>query len=332
MATDIIQVNYEAIHDITKRLLHLQERQHSMTHELNHLLDSLQHTGWSGKAADKMIAEMNDIVFPSLKRLENVLEKTSDSLKQVVSVMRIGEEEAGKLFRAQGSNGGGNDVVSKGLEMGKLIGEALKGNLKPNFLSDHVIGEGWTFTSHPGFMKDEFLVQQSGACMLYGPMNLLVQHGIDISQAEADQIYTDLSAKYGITENFPLEAVYDIFDQYGVDYEYGNFKERILGADFSPLLGTNEAAAEAFLVEQISQGKSVFVTSETDDIFGATLNGSANAGHAYTIVGVQQDDTGKVTNVLAVTNWANEPYRQIPMEHFMKDWMELLQGEYFIVK
>ena len=55
-------------------------------------------------------------------------------------------------------------------------------------------------------------------------------------------------------------------------------------------------------------------------------------GHAYTIVGVQQDQTGKVTNVLAVTNWQNEPYRQIPMDAFMKDWMEFLQGEYFIVK
>ena len=324
MATDIIQINYEAIHDITKRLLHLQERQQTMTHELSHLLDSLQHTGWSGKAADKMFREMNDVVFPSLKRLEAVLEKASDSLKQVASVIRIGEEEAGKLFRVQGNN----DGASKGLEVGKLLGEAVKEMLKPSFLSAHVTGQGWTFTRHPGFMKDEFLVQQSGACMLYGPMNLLVQSGIDISQAEADQIYNDLSAKYQIIDNFPLEAVHDIFDRYGVEYEYGNFKERVLGADMSPLLGTDEAAAEAFLVEQISQGKSVFVTSDTDDIFGATTD----VGHAYTIVGVQQDQTGKVTNVLAVTNWQNEPYRQIPMDAFMKDWMEFLQGEYFIVK
>ncbi len=325
MATDTIQINYEAIHAITKRLLDLQDRQQTMRHDLSHLLDSLQHTGWSGKAADKMIREMTDTIFPSLKQLENVLEKTSDSLKQVASVIRTGEEEAGKLFRVQGS-------APNGFDMGKLVGEAIKDVLKPSFLSAHVTGEGWTFTRHPGFMENEFLVQQSGACMLYGPMNLLVQSGIDISQAEADQIYNDLSAKYQIIDNFPLEAVHDIFAQYGVDYEYGTFKERVLGADFSPLLGADEAAAEAFLVEQISQGKSVFVTSGTDDIFGANLKGEPDAGHAYTIVGVQQDGTGKVTNVLAVTNWKIEPYRQIPMDVFMKDWMDLMQGEYFIVK
>lgn len=175
-------------------------------------------------------------------------------------------------------------------------------------LRDEVSGEGWSLVNNEGFQKDELLDQVGGSCTIYGIMNLLVQEGIDISQEEADAILAEMTRRYGRGDRFPLEAAELILDRYDVDYTLGSFAGNNGQVD--------SAAAEQFLIDNLDQGNSVYVWTETDDTFGV-----ANSGHAYTVTGVQTDSNGKLMHVLVATNWDPPSDLQvIDADAFMDDW------------
>jgi len=317
-------MDYDAIQQVVRRLEGLYDHHQTTRQTLKTLLESLQNGGWTGQGAKKFFDEMNAEMLPSLVRLEGVFESVARSLLDVSGVMREAEEKAGNLFRSQG---GGNISVltdGKGIE-----GSAGKKDVSPSdsHLFKHTNGgEGWLFTNHSGFEEHEYVRQVGGSCVIYGAMNLLIQNGVDISQAEADAILADSAKEYGVSEAFPLKAAERVLDKYGVEYEHMHFDNTVFGINPFGIFGNDAEDAEEFLVDQISEGNSVYVVTMVDDSFGVG-DGSA---HAYTVVGVQQDSNGNATNVLVSTNWGG--YQELPMDDFMKDWMEFNNAEYIIIK
>jgi len=327
MVTERIEVDYEAIQQIVGRLERVYDQHQSMRRDLKNLLASLEEGGWSGRGANTFFDEMNGEVLPSLVRLEGVFENVARSLLDVAGVMREAEEKASNLFRSQGNPAFLGDLVNRIFGGGDKKGaDDAPDSSSQSFLSQYTNGgEGWRFTTNEGFEAHEYVTQKGGSCTIYGVMNLLIQNGVDISQADADAILDKITKQYGRAEAFPIDAAKSILDEYGVKYDHNNFNRKFFGIDPFGLLGNDTEAAEKFLVEQVSAGNSVYVTTEVDESFAM-----GEGAHAYTVVGVQQDSNGKVTNVLVSTNWGN--YQELPMDTFMKDWMDYKDGEYIVIK
>ncbi len=223
------------------------------------------------------------------------LEECGRDLRSTAEVFLTQDQEGASRFTLDQSGGGRSGG-----------GSGARGSGSSG-LESAVDGTGWSLSNEEGFHKDELLDQIGGSCTIYGIMNLLVEEGIDISQAEADAILQELTEKYGRDQSFPFDAAQDILERYGVDYTAGNFN--VNGQ-------VDVEAAEQFLIENLQNGNPVYVWAEVDDSFGM-----GNGGHAETVVGVQTDDQGNLVNVLVATNWDPPNHLQtISADAFLDDW------------
>jgi WXG100 family type VII secretion target len=327
---NVIQTDYEQLAQIARVF----EEQHAtVTRQLKALQDAvnvLRNGGWEADAATAFFADMDGDVFPGIERLAQALVLAGDTTTQIAQTFKQAEQEGAGYFNASGDNS--NPGFIGGIR-DWLFGEDddhhnVEGGTGNEFLSQYTRGDSWTYLNNKGFESGEELAQVGPSCTIYGIMNLLVQEGIDISQEDANAIYEQMKADYpdsGVTNGFPIAAAKDILDQYGVSYQHDTFKREIFGIDVG-FAGNDQAAAREFLVEQISQGNSIYVTTEVDDSFGL-----GDGGHAYTVVGTQQDSNGELTNVLVSTNWGSSPYEVVPIDKFMDDWIGWANGEYIIV-
>lgn len=123
------------------------------------------------------------------------------------------------------------------------------------------------------------------------------------------------------SEGFGLHHAEAILDQYDADYDHDDF------STYMGLGSPDRGDAERFLVNQVKSGNPVMVTSQVDDSFGM-----GKGGHAYTVLGVQTDSNGKLTNVLVSSNWGSSQTWQLPADRFMNDWMNWNDGEYIVVE
>jgi hypothetical protein len=210
-------------------------------------------------------------------------------------------------------------------------------------LSDYQDGvNGWQLIAmNDKFTPNELLVQKGPSCTIYGAMNLLVENGYNISQADADKIYNQALKNAGGPFIVPIDDVWvDMLDgkhdyagfsvlraelllsDYDVDYDHDDF------STWAGLGSPDRSAGEKFLVNQVTAGNPVYVTTNINETFGL-----GSGGHAYTVLGTQTDSSGKLTSVLVSTNWGSERNAfEIPAQEFMDDWMNYHDGEYIIVE
>jgi hypothetical protein len=183
-------------------------------------------------------------------------------------------------------------------------------------------------------------VNQTGnTCILYAPLNLLIMAGHKYSQDEAD------ATVFGMLEFLKWDSGND--NEFGGDWlkwsrarweddwDMGNYPRhlramfeaegvwpRIAGGQFSVMGANGESvfdrqAAERYLMATIGKGNPVLVTTATQGILSVNAN-----LHAYNIIGVRTDNSGRLTSVLASTNSSEVPFVEIPAEAFMNAWAE----------
>jgi hypothetical protein len=288
----------------------------------------LRATAFLGMIGNLALAEYLDNIQPHVARLAATCGELNGDLLGAVASLRDGDLSGSQRFAGGGSGAG---LVGLGGAPGATPPVAGGSSVS---VASYTNGQnGWNLVPMSGDFTPGELVGQTGpSCTLFGTMNLLIENGYDISQAQADQILKQHQQGWdwgvmidmldGKQDNgFSMGHAEQILDQYDADYDHG---------DFSTWLGLgspDRGEAEQFLVKQVQSGHPVLVTTEVDDSFGI-----AKGGHTYTVLGVQTDSGGKLTNVLVATNWNGQQTWQIPAKNFMDDWMDWNDGEYIVVE
>jgi hypothetical protein len=294
----------------------------------------LRASAFVGMVGNLALAQYLENIQPNVARLAVTCDELNSDLLGAVASLRDGDLSGSLRFVDGGGSGMSGAKMAPGQPATGGGGKAV------NYLSMYKDGvNGWQMIPMDGnFTPGELLTQKGPSCTIYGAMNLLVENGYDISQADADAIYQDhinkprsmdilydmLDGKHD-EEGFPNEDAFEILDKYGADYDSGDF------STYWGLGSPDRDAAEKFLVKQLNEGNPVYVGTEINEAFGM-----GSGAHAYTVIGAQTDSNGKLTNVLVSTNWgqvgSSGPVWEIPARDFMDDWMEYEDGEYIVLK
>lgn len=303
----------------------------------------LKATAFFGMVGNLALAGYLDNIKPKVEALAATCDELNSDLLGAIASLRDGDLSGSQRFVNGGGSGGpgggfsGNPTAPG--QPGPAVGKAI------NYLDMYKDGvNGWRLIPMGGaFNAGELLRQIGPSCTVYSAMNLLVENGYDISQADADRLYADILSDYDPnlgnlnwdnlplggdlldgshdTEGFEQAAARRVLDRYGASYDHDDF------STWAGFGDPDRAAAEKFLIEQVNAGKPVWVSTEINESFGM-----GSGAHAYTVIGTQTDSSGKLTSVIVSTNWqAGGPVWEIPAQGFMDDWMEYNDGEYMVI-
>jgi WXG100 family type VII secretion target len=337
VSAPVIQANYDDLATIANNFSQQAQAVQHLIQQMTQLERALESGGWTGLGAEAFFAEMGDLVFPAMHRLNGALSDAHEVVGRISTVFQDAEEEASRQFQGDHSRErrGGGMILSASESDDDGAGVSVN----PRKYKSGV--DGWSVISmddSQGFEIGETVYQKGPTCTLYAALNLLIASGYDISRDSAD-----FMAKYVAMENawwrpdmwfddmpnlgFTLNTSEDVLDKYNAKIQRGDFNEYTPGGFFSPPKVTaNRAKAEQFLINTVRNGKPVLVSMEVDDSFG---NGWG--GHAANVIGVQTGPDGKLTKVLVSTNWRSRPVVEIPAAAFMDDWMNADGGEYITI-
>lgn len=335
-----IHMDYDVVEALADQFDIAADTLHDMDRALETAIALLHASAFVGFVGNLALAHYLDGIQPAVTRLAATCNELSADLIGAIQALRDGDLSGSQRFTGTGGVGLAAGGAAGGIFSG-AGSTAAEPTLEPGFavpVGNYQDGvDGWQLIDmHGEFTPGELVVQDGPSCTIYGAMNLLVANGYDISQAEADQIYQeqkDNAAWFSRVwfdmldgshdeEGFPRSDALEVLDQYGANYDHGNFDTGIFG-----LGSPDRDAAEQFLVEQVRNGNPVYVATATDDTFGVK-----GKGHAYTVLGVQQDDDGNLVSVLVSTNWPHGGHiYEIPANTFMDDWIDYKDGEYIVI-
>ncbi|ABX05888.1 protein of unknown function DUF909 [Herpetosiphon aurantiacus DSM 785] len=117
MTADIVQHKSDDMEQVSSRFQKLHDHQVQMEAMIRRMYEELRGGAWQGDAAQAFFAEMNEHIFPAMKRFQNVLAVSGEVTKQISQIFRQAEEEAAKGITFDGSgapSGGGNGTASAG--------------------------------------------------------------------------------------------------------------------------------------------------------------------------------------------------------------------------
>lgn len=113
---NVIQANYANLESLVKTVDSHGDSTSSLHNQISRMVDRLQNGAWIGAGANAFYGEMEQDVFPALKRLIGAFDSASSALPRIIKTFRDAEEEARKLFE------GASDGI---LASGKAGGEGL---------------------------------------------------------------------------------------------------------------------------------------------------------------------------------------------------------------
>ncbi|MCA0354782.1 MAG: WXG100 family type VII secretion target [Chloroflexi bacterium] len=113
MAADVVQSDYERLAQVAKQLQKLHDHQTQMEAMVRQTYQQLRST-WQGDAAVAFFAEMDDSIFPTLKRLQTALTTASTVTTQISQIFRQAEEEAAKGIKFDGGGSAGAAASAAG--------------------------------------------------------------------------------------------------------------------------------------------------------------------------------------------------------------------------
>jgi hypothetical protein len=327
-----VSMDYAVVESMAEGFRGAAESLQSVNRALETAAAILRASAFVGMVGNLALAEYLDNIQPNVARLAATCDELNSDLLGAVASLRDGDLSGSQRFIDGGGRAGasGNPTGPPGHKVGTAVAASFS-----NY-QDGV--NGWQLISMNGsFTPNELLSQgMTNSCTIYGAMNLLVENGYDISQADADRIYRinrdanlwiiddvweDMQDGSHDSEGFSTLRADFILGFYGADFDHDDFST--WGGLGSPERGD----AEKFLIKQVTAGNPVYVSTEIDDTFGL-----GSGGHAYTVVGVQTDANGRLSSVLVSNNWGPSGASEIPAKQFMDDWMDYNDGEYIIVE
>lgn len=94
----IIQAEFDALDTIAKKFIIQSDEIERLHHLLRLRCDELERDGWAGDSASAFFAEMEDVVFPTLYRLENALADAHEVVRQINRIFSSAEDNAVAQF------------------------------------------------------------------------------------------------------------------------------------------------------------------------------------------------------------------------------------------
>lgn len=95
--TEKIEANYEDLERISGVFGDSSEAVEGMINKIKTAYENLRDT-WEGRGADAFFKEMEELVFPGLKKLDAAMDNASAVTKAVAQALQNAENEASGLF------------------------------------------------------------------------------------------------------------------------------------------------------------------------------------------------------------------------------------------
>ncbi|CAG1001588.1 MAG: WXG100 family type VII secretion target [Anaerolinea sp.] len=142
MAANVIRAEYDTLAQIAAQFAQQAEQSAQMTNAIVVLVDQLESGAWIGVGANSFYSEMNDLVFPALRRLIEVLGDAGGATKRISEALKAAEDEAASLFKGSSEGGAGGavgQIINQIGQVGSRVMEAAKNIFKGGDMPLHVI-------------------------------------------------------------------------------------------------------------------------------------------------------------------------------------------------
>ena len=160
-----IRCEYDQLATLANQFEQEADQTLQMFQQIQNMVENLQGGGWIGVGADRFYAEMEDLLFPALKRLVQALEDTGNCVSRVSSLFSEAEQEASGQFLVSASawvtpssqSWATGLKPSPGALESNLSGSATATPAAPNIIAgasatavpagpDHIVGNGVNLT------------------------------------------------------------------------------------------------------------------------------------------------------------------------------------------
>lgn len=112
IANDIIQVDYQKLEDIARLFAQQTEECIQLSQRIKEPLKALQNSGWEGSAAKAFLTEVNEDIFPTMKRLSDSLFEGERMTMQIAKILQDADEEATNAGKPIASNSANSVNIS----------------------------------------------------------------------------------------------------------------------------------------------------------------------------------------------------------------------------
>lgn len=116
MAAPIIQAKYEELEEIDRCFDAQAEISLELHQNIRQHVEALQNQGWVGEGAGAFFGEMEEEIFPALRRLTAAFEEGSIVARRIVEIFQTAEEEAAGRFDVGGGVVAGGGATKPGDE------------------------------------------------------------------------------------------------------------------------------------------------------------------------------------------------------------------------
>lgn len=226
MGAQIVQVDYEDLAQIIDLFFEEADRAEALRHQIRAQMDSLERGGWVGAGADRFYAEMMNVIFPALLRLNLALSEAGIAAREILDLFMTEEEAAAELLRA-------TDVSYR----------ATPTMMMPGF------GAGLP-------LQDGHLYDQYGKAMPRGDMEVLFVNGIQNDDADFKHSLSLVNDIWGERGYSRIGGIYNDTEgknPWGFFWDVDQaFDDRVEGTFGARMPGFLQNKATSALVEQIS--------------------------------------------------------------------------------
>ncbi|MBE2192789.1 MAG: WXG100 family type VII secretion target, partial [Anaerolinea sp.] len=101
MTANVIRADYDSLAQIAAQFAQESDQSAQMAQSVMVLVQQLESGAWIGMGANSFYSEMNDLVFPALRRLIDALCDAGESTRRISEMLRSAEEEAASLFKGR---------------------------------------------------------------------------------------------------------------------------------------------------------------------------------------------------------------------------------------
>ena len=220
-----------------------------------------------------------------------------------------------------------NQAASDYRNTGKLISKNESKRILNDMMDDENGDKGQVYLADidkydPLNIPDQY-DQKGGNCVLYGLIHLAYMHGITLTQEQIDALIAKYRPWwYPESAGIATFLIPSIMKDLGIDCNQESLN--IFQSTESDIRSGGEgwtydiSTMQDKLVEHLKNGEAVYVMTDAE-VFGYADGGG---GHAYTIIGVNVDSSGKLISVIADTNWDSPNPMTIDGDAFLSDWTQ----------
>jgi WXG100 family type VII secretion target len=98
--TDRIEVDYDELTRVCRNFTSEADAIAQLTSQTRSKVANLHGSGWIGQGSEAFYAEMENVLFPAMDRLQKALQDTNDRTLDVIKVFHEAEQECSSLFQS----------------------------------------------------------------------------------------------------------------------------------------------------------------------------------------------------------------------------------------